>query len=83
MPIVSSGVGVGVGVGACKVALCGLLEQCQRAGLGGSDKGELWADQLSYYPGPDPGLGVGSPQNLYHLQMVGTHKKTSPVVPKL
>lgn len=29
------------------------------------------ADQLSCRPGPGPGLRVGPPQNVYHLQMAG------------
>lgn len=37
------------------------------------------ADQLSYHPG----LRMGPAPNLYHLQMVGTHQRVSPVVPKL
>lgn len=33
-----------------------VLEQGCRAFPGGADKGELNTDQLSYYPGPYPGL---------------------------
>ena len=40
-----------------------------------------WLDQLSYQPGPDPGLWIGPSQNLYHLRMVGRQKEQA--VPKL
>lgn len=39
--------------------------------------------QLSYYPGPDPGLCVVSLQNLYRLQMIGVCERASPANLKL
>jgi hypothetical protein len=36
------------------------------------------SDQGFYHPGPDPELQIGSPQNLYHLWLVGTHERASP-----
>ena len=48
----------------------------------GADKEEPAADQLSYHPGPHPGLWVGSPQNL-HLWTAGARERASPADPKL
>lgn len=37
------------------------------------------ADQLSYHPGSDPGLGVGPSQHLPHLGTAGAHKGAGPL----
>jgi hypothetical protein len=42
-----------------------------------------WADQLTYLPGPDPGLWDGSPQHLSHLWSAAANGRTSPAEPKL
>jgi hypothetical protein len=45
--------------------------------------GSQWGKQLSYHPGPDPGLYIGPPKNLYYLQMVGTSERVHPSSLKL
>jgi len=41
------------------------------------------ADQLSYYPGQDPGLWVDPPQHLLHLWTVGACEGADPIASKL
>ena len=57
--------------------LGGLARAVLESSLWGRDRGELASDQLSYHPGPDPGLRVGPLQNLHHLKVVGTHDRAS------
>lgn len=56
--------------------------ECKRADpddIGWPSPGELTlatrksrqAEQLSYHPDPDPGLRIGPPQNVYHLDWLG------------
>lgn len=44
-------------------------------------KERWWAEQLSYYPDPDPGLSIGLPR--YCLRIVGTYERAIPAVGKL
>ena len=45
---------------------------------------ERWRDdQLSFHPGPDSGLSISPPQNLYHLCTVGTCERACPAIPRL